>query len=185
MIGAIVFIGKVLGVAIGGLVLIAGILANISGTPGFETISKNTLAKAYMGKNKDRYVTCYNSVNNGATVIGRITMSYLTYETAGTSFVDKLNATEEKFKSQVEAECKSSIDGYESNFKTYATTSNEIAKTQQSVLDKMLGGNPEADPAELREFEPSMIRFHGGNPFTNLIFTEDDVARFYQKEFGY
>ena len=185
MISAVVFIVKALGIALVGLVLTAGILANISGTPDFETTSKNTLAKAYMGKNKDRYVTCYNSVNNGATVIGRVSMGYLAYETAGASFVDKLNATEEKFKTQVGTECKPSIDGYESNFKTYVTTSNEIAKAQQSVLDKMLGGKPEADPAELREFEPSMIRFHGGNPFENLIFTEEDVKQFFVAELGY
>lgn len=185
MIDTILFIGKALGVTLVGLVLVAGILANISGTPDFEITSKNTLAKAYMDKNKDRYATCYNSVNNGATVIGRVSMSYLTYETAGTSFVDKLNATEEKFKSQVETECKPSIDGYEANFKTYTTTANEIAKTQQSVLDKMLGGKPELDPAELREFEPSMIRFLGGNPFENLIFTEEDVKQFFAVELGY
>lgn len=185
MIDAIIFIGKALGVALVGLLLTAGILANISGTPDFETTSKNTLAKAYMSKNKDRYVTCYNSVNNGATVIGRVSMSYLTYETAGTSFVDKLNATEDKFKSQVETECKPTIDGYESNFKTFTITSNEIAKAQQSVLDKLLGGKPEADPAELREFEPSVIRFHGGNPFTNLIFSEEDVKQFFVAELGY
>lgn len=185
MIGAIVFIGKVLTVALVGLVLAAGILANISGTPDFETTSKNSLAKAYMSKNKERYVTCYNSVNNGATVIGRVSMSYLTYETAGTGFVDKLNAAEEKFKSQVETECRPSVDGYESKFKTYAATSNEIAKAQQSVLDKMLGSKPEADPVELREFEPSMIRFHGGNPFENLIFTEEDVKQFFVAELGY
>lgn len=39
----------------------------------------------------------------------------------------------------------------------------------------MLGNQPQADEVAIREYEPSYVQFTSENPFTNLVFTEDDV----------
>ncbi len=80
---------------IGGLliagVLIIGVLSGVKGAPSMEVANKHTLAMAYMGENKESYAKCYNSINYGSSTIGKVSLSYLTYNTT--------DATKAKLKS--------------------------------------------------------------------------------------
>lgn len=173
---------------IGGLlivgVLIIGVLSGVKGTPSMEITSKNILAKAYMEKNKESYAKCYNSVNYGSNIIGKVSFSYLTSTTTDTTLA-KLKDIEANYAKKIKEQCQKQLDDYENSFNDYKSTSEEIAKSSQSLLDKMLGGTPDVDSSDLRQYDPPLVRLTSGFALTNTVFTEQDVADYFKEELGY
>jgi hypothetical protein len=172
---------------IGGLliagVLVIGMLSGVKGAPSMEIANKNTLAKAYMEKNKDSYAKCYNSINYGSSTIGSVSMSYLTYNTDEATKA-KLKALETSYAAKIKDQCQKQVEEYETSFSDYKSTSEEIAVSSQSLLDKMLGGKPETDSADLRQYDPPLVRLMSGSAFTNTVFTEQEVKDYFKQELG-
>ncbi len=177
-------IGKVIAGLALSMFLVIGVLTNIKDAPNIETSNKNTLAWAYMDKNKEQYAKCYNSVNSGSVVIGRVSFSYLTYNMSETD-KNKLKTAEEAFKADIKARCQQQITDYETNFETYKSSTIEIANTNQSLLSKMLGNKVNTDEISFREYQPSIVAFMNGSPLSNHIFTEDEVKQYFVNEMGY
>lgn len=173
---------------IGGLliagVLIIGVMSGVKGAPSMEVANKNTLARAYMEKNKDSYAKCYNSINYGSGIIGKVSLSYLTYNTDDATKA-KLKSTEESYTQKIKDQCQKQVTDYETSFSDYKSTSEEIAVSSQSLLDKMLGGKPETDSADLRQYDPPLVRLMSGSAFTNTVFTEQEVTDYFKEQLGY
>ena len=173
---------------IGGLliagVLIIGVLSGVKGTPSMEITNKNTLAKAYMEKNKESYAQCYNSINYGSSTIGKVSLSYLTYNTTDATKA-KLKATEDSYAKKIKEQCQKQVTDYETSFKDYKSTSEEIAKSSQSLLNKMMGGKPDVDASDLRQYDPPVVRLTSGFALTNTVFTEQDVTDYFKEQMGY
>lgn len=173
---------------IGGLlvagVLIIGVLSGVKGAPSMEVANKNTLARAYMAKNKDSYAKCYNSINYGSSTIGKVSLSYLTFDTDDATKA-KLKFTEESYTQKIKDQCQKQVSDYETSFSDYKSTAEEIAKSSQSLLDKMLGSTPEIDSSDLRQYDPPVVRLTSGFALTNTVFTEQDVADYFEEQLGY
>lgn len=173
---------------IGGLliagILVIGVLSGVKGAPSMEIANKNTLARAYMEKNKDSYAKCYNSINYGSSTIGKVSLSYLTYNTDDATKA-KLKTTEESYAQKIRDQCQKQVTDYETSFTDYKSTSEEIAKSSQSLLDKMLGGKPEVDDTDLRQYDPPVVRIMSGFALTNTVFTEQDVTDYFKEQLGY
>lgn len=173
---------KIMGGLLVGLILVVGILELVRGAPSSELTQRNLLAKAYLDKNKDEYVKCYNSLNGGKVLVGDVKFGYLSYDTDDATKA-KLNEAESAFMANVKAKCDKSVADYETNFDTLKQTTEEIAWVSRSKLDALLDRPPEK--ADYSSYEPGMVRILYDDPFSNLTFTKAEVEAFYSQRMGY
>lgn len=171
---------------IGGILILAfmgvGLLMVIKEAPSSELVSSNLLAEVYLTTNKDNYARCYNSVNGGQLLLSRVGLGYMSWP-RDDALMNKLDEAEEAFMADVHQKCDQPIKDYEKNFETYKATNIEIARASRSLLDKLIGYEP--TPENDKSYQPSMVRTFGTDPFTDFIFTEDDVKRFFVQRIGY
>lgn len=174
-------VAKIIGGILVGIIMLVSTLAFIKGSANTETTQRNLLAKAYLDKNKNGYIKCHNSLTTGDMLIGNVKWSYLSYDTPDAKKA-RLNETEAAFKAQVNSQCEKPIADYEANLKTLKETDAEIANASRSVLDIALGFR--AEDKDYSNYEVARLRL-ASDPFTDLVFTENDVKQFYLKEMGY
>jgi hypothetical protein len=108
----------------------------------------------------------------------------LTYNTDDATKV-KLKSTEESYAQKIKDQCQKQVADYETSFTDYKSTSEEIAVSSQSLLDKMLGGKPEADDTDIRQYDPPVVRIVSGFALTNTVFTEQEVTDYFKEQLGY
>lgn len=175
MIGTVFrFIGGLLFVAV--LVLVG--LNEAHGTPSTDTTNKNTLALAYLDKNKDSYAKCARSVDYGDTVISDVVLENTHYGMTQTE-QNHLQQLAADFKAQVKQQCDKPIADYKQNYATYKQTEQQIAKDTQSVFSKILGNKPEVDEASLRQYDPDTLKLTNGDPLSDYVFTKADVEQYF------
>jgi hypothetical protein len=176
-------IGKILaGVIMGGLLLV-GALDNVKGSPDPEAIKDNTLAKAYMDKNKERYATCYYSIHSS---IGPISDVSFNYYHAGMSEAEtaKIKQIEDGFIQKIKDQCENPVKKYEENYELYKSSSEQIIAANRSLFDNLINAKPEKGSSVI-EYEPALVRFKSGSPFDNYIFTDEEVRQYFIDGIGY
>jgi len=168
----------------GGLIVAAALLLlalnEIKGTPSMETVNSNTLTLAYLQKNDDSYATCADSVEYGISMVNDVILANTHY---GMTQADstKLNSIGADFMTQVKKQCTKPIADYKNKYATLKKTSEDIAKTKQSLFSKMLKNKPEVDQANLRAYDPDTIKLTSGDALSNFIFTKTDVEQYFTK----
>lgn len=171
------------GVFIAGFLTI-GVLSSVKQPPNSKTMQDNTIAKAYMDKNKDQYAKCKNSLGLGKTKIYQVTQTYIKFENTKAQN-QHAQDTEKNFIKKLEKECNPTIKGYEANFEIYKTTMAELARADRSLLDDILGIKSESEQTNLFEYQPSAVAMLTGVSIDeSLVFSEQDVKSFYKKEMG-
>lgn len=175
MIGTI---GKITG----GLVLIviiAGVgLNEIKGTPDMELVNRNTVAKATLEKQADKYARCDHSLKLGSVKVSDVSLSYLKWNSTDEE-KQAIKATETKFMDQVHATCDPVLKEYADSFVTYKQTSRDIAKAQASLFDKLINKTPSISDDEFSTYEPSYVSMTRGG--SEYVFTETDIQQFFDK----
>lgn len=168
---------KVIGVMVAVFVfLVVGAFA-IKGSPSVDTLNSNTVATAYLEKNKESYVACANSVGSE----GKILISSVVTENIVDHSLEELEAIEQAFLQQVKSECKEQIEEYEAAYADLKKTEQEIAEANLSMLEEYLGIEAEPDQQKLRAYNPTMVKFFvGKSVLSNLVFTEAEVREYFE-----
>ncbi len=162
--------------------MVAGALMLIKEAPSSELVNSNLLAKVYLTTNKDNYARCYNSVNGGQLLLSRVGLGYMSWPRDDV-LMNKLDEAEAEFMADVHQKCDQPIKDYEKNFEAYKATNAEIAQASRTLLDRLIGYEP--TPENDTSYQPSMVRTFGTDPFTDFIFTEEDVKQFFVQRIGY
>jgi len=157
-------------------------LAVIGGSASTELRNENFLAKAALGK-PEEFIK-YKTTKTFSTDVFNVTMSYLPFGVSDDERVRVL-AVQDKFEEQFNAKCDPVIKAYEDNFETYKRTSNEIAKAEMSLFNKILGVDPTIPDSEFSSYSPTFVTMTGGSAASNMLYTKADVEAFYAKELGY
>lgn len=166
----------------GGLLLV-GALDNVKGAPNPDAIKDNTLAKAYMDKNKEQYATCYNSINSSTGAISDVSFDYYHPGMSDDEKV-KIEQVEDGFIQSIKDQCEEPVKKYEENYTLYKSSSEQIMAANRSVFDNLIGAKPEKDQF-VTEYEPAFVRFKSGSPFDNYIFTDEDIRQYFTDGMGY
>ena len=164
------------------LVIIAGVgLNEIKGTPDMELVNRNTVAKATLEKQADKYARCNHSVKLGSVKVSDVSLSYLKWNSTDEE-KQAIKDTEAKFMNQVHVTCDPIIKQYDDSFAAYKQTSRDIAKAQASLFDKLIGKDSPVSDDNFSAYEPNYVSMtRGGSEYT---FTETDVQQFLSKELG-
>lgn len=174
---AIWYIGGFLVIA---AIVIAGVLMYIKPPVNESTIKDNTLARAYMDKNKKKYAKCKNEL--GILVPFAITTKYIEFETPDEQRTAFKNA-EAKYKQKKEAECGSVVQEYEKKFKTLKKTAVELEKADISLLERIFGADDvSADDLDFSDYDPVGVQIHYGNGIGG---NEKEASQFFKQEMGY
>lgn len=178
-------IKQILGIA--GTVIIvlfvaATALATIKGAVSSELYNENLIARKTLEK-PDEFVKCKNT-ELYTTDLFSVTMSYLPFDVSDSERARVL-AVQQKFKEQLNAQCDPIVKAYEENFETYKRTSNEIAKAEMSLFDKIIGTDPTIPDSKFLEYSPTFAEMTSGSAATNTLYSRSDVEEFYARELGY
>lgn len=175
---------KIIGVILIAGFLAIGVLSAVKQPLDSKTVQDNTLAKAYLDKNKDQYAKCKNSLGLGKTEVYQVTRSYMTADTTEAQD-QRVRDIEAKFIKKIEDECNPTIQDYEANFKTYKTTTIELAQGDKSLLDGIIGIDKTPDESDFFEYQPSAVALlTGSRTGESLVFSEIDIKDFYRQEIG-
>ncbi len=161
------------GVIIAAVVILTG-LHGIKGTPSVETTTRYQAAIATLEAERDQYGRCSRSVNGlGASTVSTIELSYW-HEGMSRTESDRLSVISEDFMKQVHKDCDPVIKQYEETYEIYKSTEREIAMTELSLYDKMIGIKP--DDSSYDSYSPSVARMSG----TGYHFSQNEVHQYFE-----
>lgn len=178
------FMSVITGIVV--LLLLSGFayLFLTTNTVNANQLNEHLLLEAELHKTTDRYVKCYNSVNYGEVMVGKVRMSYLTYESTPEQDATSKQA-EQSFLDSVKQDCSSDINKYESTYESYKKLGAELEADSTWKTYLVGGQNFSIDGSKLAQYEPQQVRFFTGNSFTNFTFTEDQVKQYFKDRLGY
>lgn len=154
--------------------LVVGYLFFGSTDPSLE--KKHLLLGASLNANRDEYAKCYNSINYGSTTVGTVSISYLMNYS-----VDRLHEIENAFMEQVNQKCEKPVADYEKEYKEFAELDEKLS-TESGWKSFVFGGGNSPRTFNPNDLEPSTVRMTSGNPLTNVIFTKEEVEKFFQEK---
>jgi hypothetical protein len=174
---------KVIAITIVALIIIATGLNEIKGTPSTDLLAENAVAKSALDK-PEEFIKCDTTLKFGKTIVYNVTLSYYSFDTTS----DKKTAiqnVEKKYLDKVKSDCDPIVKKYKDNLDTYKRTIKEIAKVEMSLFDKLIGKDPTPPESVFAKYEPSYVSMMGGSIDSNMTFSRQDVADFYEAELGY
>lgn len=163
------------GVVIVVVVVLTG-LHGIKGSPSVETTTKYQAAVAKLEAERDEYGKCSRSVNGlGASTVSTIELSYW-HEGMSRTESDRLSVISEDFMKQVHKDCDPVIKQYEGVYEIYKTIGREIAESELSLYDKIIGIKP--DDSSYDSYSPSIARMNGAG----YSFGSEDVRKYFESK---
>jgi hypothetical protein len=161
-----------------GVLILAGLVigyVSLSSKQG-KLAERVTKSQTTLIASEDEYAKCYNSVNYGSSTVMDVSLSYLKYDSTDAE-KEKLNQIESDFMNEIEATCTKAVSDYEDEYRRYESSVVEYEKS--GWINFLIGGG--VVETSTGDLAPDRVRMNAGFPLTTLIFTKEDVQKFFDQ----